>query len=419
MSDFDKVKQAAINATNGIPIEVKCPFICVKNEFYKIVQMPDRWNTDREILSWRKSQILQLHHSRDYLKTIPYYDDFIIVPDNKNHKKIYGNFYNLYSPFPFTSHLSEVTEKDFPETAKMLYHIFGEQLEIGLKYLKVLYEHPKQILPIFCLVSTERETGKTTFLNWIQQMFGRNTVPIAPTDLSSNFNSMYADKNIILIDETIIDKPTSGEKLKSIATQKTITVNQKQVAQFTIPFFGKFIICTNKERDFMRIDNEEIRFWVRKIKPIKKEIRNVAIEDDLKKEIPFFLRALEQLPPIDFSKSRMVFTKEELETTELLEVKKHSENWLLKDLQIHIEEYFDKTGFTSFYATVGDIKSKWFHGDRMASLNYIRQILKDDMKLFPEKVIKYTPFLECEGDFVREFTGRPYKFVTVTSSVTE
>ena len=32
--------------------------------------------------------------------------------------------------------------------------------------MKILYEHPTQILPILSLVSNERGTGKTTFLNW-------------------------------------------------------------------------------------------------------------------------------------------------------------------------------------------------------------------------------------------------------------
>jgi len=148
-------------------------------------------------------------------------------------------------------------------------------------------------LPVLALVSTERETGKTTFLNYIQMLFGENSTLINPSDLMSNFNDAYATKNIIMVDETVIDKAHTVEKLKSIATAKTMSVSQKFVQHYSVPFFGKVIVCTNKENDFMRIDEEEIRFWVRKIKVITGK-KNTNIENDLFNEIPKFLKYLEQ-----------------------------------------------------------------------------------------------------------------------------
>ena len=44
----------------------------------------------------------------------------------------------------------------------------------------------------------------------------------------------------------------------------------------------------------MRIDDEEIRFWIRKINPIKGD-KNTNIENDLFNEIPKFLKYLEQM----------------------------------------------------------------------------------------------------------------------------
>jgi len=51
-------------------------------------------------------------------------------------------------------------------------------------------------------------------------IFGDNFIQINPEDLSSQFNSSYASKNIIAIDETVIEKSHASEKLKSIATAK-------------------------------------------------------------------------------------------------------------------------------------------------------------------------------------------------------
>ncbi len=62
---------------------------------------------------------------------------------------------------------------DFPNIKKLVSHIFGEQYELGMDYLQLLYLRPVQKLPILLLVSEERNTGKTTFLNFLKALFQR------------------------------------------------------------------------------------------------------------------------------------------------------------------------------------------------------------------------------------------------------
>lgn len=56
----------------------------------------------------------------------------------------------------------------------MIEHIFGEQYELGMDYLQLLYLQPVQKLPILLLVSEERNTGKSTFLNFLKALFQNN-----------------------------------------------------------------------------------------------------------------------------------------------------------------------------------------------------------------------------------------------------
>src|SRR5690606_903370 len=49
---------------------------------------------------------------------------------------------------------------------------------------------------------------------------------------------------------------------------------------------------TNREKDFMRIDSEEIRFWVRKLDSIPSDKMTEDFYDRLKAEVPKFLRYL-------------------------------------------------------------------------------------------------------------------------------
>jgi hypothetical protein len=390
---------------------MKCeiPYIRVGTDYFKIIKKQNRYKAINIILkSWDKSEINQ-DHGKQLVHFIPKFDDFTIEPNNIDYTPVVNNCYNLYAHFPHQKSMEDVYHENIPVTIGLIRHIFGEQWELGLKYMKLLYEHPKQILPVLVLVSTERETGKTTFLNYLQMLFGENSTLINPHDLMSSFNDGYATKNIIMIDETVIDKANTIEKLKSIATAKTISVSQKFVSHYSVPFFGKVIICTNKETDFMRIDEEEIRFWVRKIKPIDGP-KNTRIEEDLFDEIPKFLKYLSMMPEIDFSKSRMVFTMDEIKTTSLISVKEESKSWLRKELEILIEDWFNNNPTRSeVEATAKDIKEFWFDRNNNVQIGYIRKVLKEEMKIpYSNGVKRYKSFDE---NVLTTKVGQAFKFV--------
>lgn len=389
------------------------PYIRVGTDYFKLITKKDRYGVERKVMkAWKKEEIKQ-DDGKNILNFVHRFNDFCIEPDNMNHQVSYNQCYNLYAEFSHTPYDGVVKPKDIPVSLDLMSHIFGEQYEFGMKYLKVLFEHPRQALPVLCLVSTERQTGKTTFLNWISMIFGDNYTQINPEDLSSQFNSSYATKNIIAIDETVVEKSHAVEKLKSLATAKTISVNQKHVANYMLPFFGKIIICTNKEKDFMRIDEEEIRFWIRKINSISKI--NTKIEDQLRDEIPYFLKYINQLPTIDTSKSRMIFTAEEISNKHLDGVKKESWSGLRKDLHLLISDYFARNeGADEFYATPTDIKDHWFRNNSNIPAHYIGKVLKDEMKMVPKKQIRYVPiyYIEDKNNNQRNQTkpGTPFHF---------
>lgn len=403
--------QSAMSFVQYDILKDEIPYLRVKCDYYKLVDLEDRYGTPfKSTAGWKKEEIKQ-DHGAWIFSNIPRFDGFVMVPDNKNFQQVYKGCYNLYSKFPHQSSIDAVESKDIPYSIALMKRVFGEQLSQGFTYMKVLYEYPKQILPILTLVSEVRGTGKTTFINWFQMIFGDNAVQISPESLTKDHNTIYAHKNIILIDEAFAEKKGTVEKLKHTTTAKYITVNPKFVSEYSIPFYGKVILCTNRETDFAQIDDQEIRFWIRKLDVITE--LNTAIEDELIKEIPKFLKYLEQLPTPDFSKSRMVFTPEEIGTIELDIIKNQSKSGLHQDLETKIEDLFDRTGLDSFKATVIDIKDLWFPKDSKYTLSYIRKVLKNEMKLTPLAPIKYSKFDFTEPGQI----GRPYLFVRKDKSV--
>ena len=291
-------------------------------------------------------------------------------------------------------------------------HVFGDQYELGLDYIQLLFQKPLQILPILCLVSRENITGKTTFLNWLRLIFNGNIIIVGNQDIHSRFNSHYAHKLIIAIDESKIDKDASLEKLKALATQKTINFEGKFQNAYTIPFFGKFILCSNYEDNFINAKDEDIRYWVRKL--TKPDKHNINIEEDLENELPAFLYDLKVRTLSTDKQSRMWFAPEAIETEALTAIRYQSKSWMYKELDEVISAYFLKYDkLTEFKADPSDVKAKWFALNSRAEIAYIRKVIKSEYK-FDVTLSRYTPFEDpaFEQKVARAFTFYRRDFVT-------
>lgn len=383
----------------GKSLNEENPFVRVGCTYYKRILKTDRNGfVGTEFKVWKKEEII-LDCSKEYLREIPHYDDFIMKPNNLVFEPIVNDCLNLYSKF---IHIPKGGE--FIWTERLLRHVFAEQYDLGLRYIQILYLHPDRSTVILALVSTERGTGKTTFLNWINALFGVNVTFISSSDFLGDFNSHYATKNVILIEETLFEKQLTIEKLKNLATAKFVPINEKFVTVYKIPFYGKIILTSNNEDKFAKVDQDEIRFFVRKLG--KPEFTNHNIEEDLIKEIPAFLYYLNSLPSVNWSVSRSGFTVEELKNCSLDVVVKESKSSLCKDLEMHITDFFYNTEIDSFYAAPLDVKNKYFPYNNRYELSYIRSVLKNEFKMQPEGMKRYSPFGE---DFTTK-VGTPYLF---------
>jgi len=377
------------------------PYIRVKDTYFKVIKKIDRYGFSRkEIVTFKKDEIKQ-DESAAYIDQIPKFDDFRIEPNNFKYEPVIDNCWNLYKEF---SH--KPAEGTFNWSHQLMGHIFGEQIELGYRYMQALYLHPKRMLPILVLISRKRQTGKSTFLNWLNIIFGDNVANISPEDLTGSFNHVYATSNIVAIEETLIEKSITVEKLKSLATGKQITVNQKFVSQYNIPFFGKIVLASNNEDKFARIDEEEIRFFVRKVP--KPKTYNHYIEDELVKEVPAFLHHLTTLPAINWGVDRTGFTPEELTNDDLVRVKDESKSGLYKEMMLLFTDFFNNNNYAECYCSPIDIYQRWFERKHNMSGNYIATILRDDFRISPVSgVMRYSPFNEG----LASKTGRPYLFL--------
>ncbi len=256
-------------------------YIRIGTRYYRKLVKPQINGESQIMAKWNKETII-MDYGKQFLSEIPKLSGFTCIPNHLDFQQEIQGFYNVYSPLKY-----EPQEGLTTNSLEFMKHIFGSQLDLGLDYLKLLYERPTQILPILCLVSKERATGKSTFIKWLKTIFGLNMTYIKGDNFSSQFNADWVKQLVIAIDEVFFDRKEITERLKYLSTTDKDKIEAKGKDREEIEFFGKFILCSNNEDSFIQIDSDEIRFWVRKIKPFQSE--DTEFLEKLKDEIPAFL----------------------------------------------------------------------------------------------------------------------------------
>jgi hypothetical protein len=303
--------------------------------------------TKEMLIKWNKATIID-DHKREYLQQIDCYKAFCTIPSHTNYQPVIHMCYNRYHKL---SHV--LKEGDISYTTRFLKHIFNDQYGLAIDYFGILWKHPNQILPILSLVSTERNTGKTTFLNWLKAVFESNMTINKNEDFRSQFNSDWADKLIVGIDEVLLDKKEDSELLKSLSTARHFKSESKGNDKREIDFFGKFILCSNNEDTFVKIDPEEIRYWVVKVPQLKDD--DPLLLDKLIEEIPHFLYHIDKREIVSQKKTRMWFTKEQIWTEALDVLKKGNKTFVEKQLIETIEDELDKFDVKEIRYSIGDL----------------------------------------------------------------
>jgi hypothetical protein len=141
----------------------------------------------------------------------------------------------------------------------------------------------------------------------------------------SQFNSDWMNMLLIAVDEVLLDRREDSEKIKNLGTARTSKSEAKNKDRKEIEFFGKFVLYSNNEENFIVIDASETRYWIRKITVLVSE--NIRRLQDMEKEIPQFLDHLLKRPlSVPDAVTRMWFSEKQLRTDALLRVIKNNRN---------------------------------------------------------------------------------------------
>ena len=384
-------------------------FIRVGTTLYKIVNQPrlDGGYVKKRIV-WN-NETLRQDYGKDYLATVPKYDGFCTVPDHVGYKPVIGKFLNLYEP---TDH--QPRQGDFPCIRSLVEHIFGEQYELGLDYIQLLYLQPIQKLPILLLVSEERNTGKSTFLNFLKAVFQNNVTFNTNEDFRSQFNSDWAGKLLIMVDEVLLNRREDSERLKNLSTTLSYKVEAKGKDRDEIAFFAKFVLCSNNEHLPVIIDAGETRYWVRKIDRLQSDDTDFLRK--LKAEIPAFLYHLQQRKLFSEKESRMWFNPKLIQTEALQKIIRSNRNRLEIEMAELFLDIMATMNVDSVSFCLNDIIVLLMHSQVKVEKHQVRKVVQEYWKLSPApNGLTYTTY---QGNYNQESHYEPIRrvgrFYTIT-----
>lgn len=367
-------------------------YIRVNTDYYKLV--------NGNLVIYNKMTIVD-ETPKDFFRTIPVYDGFVNEPSYFDYQKeiVKGNFrfWNLHCPLPFTPEPG-----DWKTIQKLFRHVFGDRYEMALDWFQVLLCLPKQPLPILCLVSGEQETGKTSILKLIEWLIAGNTSSISIDTFSNNFNAHFVTKHVVLIDETETEGNNNAKaissKLKRWVTQENVVRNEKHGAITEIPFHGKVVICSNHEDNFIRIEEEDTRYWIIKPKGKPKKT-DPEFFVKMKAECRHFAHFLQhRTMETPVKQGRLWFTTDQIRTTEFATAVESGRSNIYHQLTELLLEDLNHYNRDEWWYTASDLMNilgnpksyGWVHLKKMVEINFKSSPFKKRMLDGNKKVYHFS-----------------------------
>ena len=268
-----------------------------------------------------------------------------------------------------------------------------------------------QRLPILLLVSNERNTGKTTFLNFLKSIFEGNVTFNTNEDFRSQFNDDWAGKLLVCVDEVLLNRREDSERIKNLSTARSYKAEAKGRDRREIEFFAKFVLCSNNETNPVLIDAGETRYWVRRVPPLSAENQNLLC--DMRRELPGFLFFLRHRKLSTSEESRMWFAPRLLSTEALRRIIHYNRSKTEAEMLAIIRDIMEAERFTAYRFDVGDmvnmLEIRGIRTDHPA----VRRILVENWRLAPSPPTYYARYTIAYNGEVTRQESKTARFYTL------
>ena len=268
-------------------------YVYINNDVYCLdYNNPLRLNINLKIndRTWTKN----LGFTTRQYEELPSYRGFISEPGHGDqYQQTVGDMWNIYHRVNWRPE-----EGEWPTIHKLLTHLYGangkeeDQLEELYDYHTIMMLHPKQKLFARVLYSHTQGTAKSALAELESLLFEKNYVKLRADQFEEKFNSIWADRLIIHLDEPSFNQPQKMSRtIRDFITTSKVTVRRMQTDAIEADFHGKFLITTN-DTNFMPFEQSDRRYWIREITAIAEEDMDPNFMSKLKDEVDHYIHFL-------------------------------------------------------------------------------------------------------------------------------
>ncbi|MDD7915473.1 primase-helicase family protein [Polaribacter ponticola] len=226
----------------------------------------------------------------------------------------------------------------------------------------------------------------------MKEVFGHNMTFLDSHSLNSNFNLDWGNKLLLGLDEAFFQKEEITEKIKYLSTANKNKIEAKGKEKVEIDFFGKFLMCSNKEDSFIKLDAESIRFWVIKVPTL--EFEDVNFLEKLITEIPAFLDFILKRKFASERKTRMWFTPQQIYTPALKKLIDNNRNHVEKEIAHLLYNIIEKFNLEEIHFSIMDLFAALNKTRVKTDLTQLRKLLNNSWNLEKKTTVLNTKSLQ-------------------------
>ncbi len=375
-------------------------FIEVTGQIRKLSELPKADGTKEEVyIPWPKDAIYR-RYGKDrtndiFFKEMPSFDGETIVPEHIGYRPVIGRYLNTYHPLRY----SPMAGGTWTHIESLLKHIFGRQYELGLDYIELLYTKPMQKLPLLLLVSSENNTGKSTFCNFLKAFFGQNVTGMSSEGLKNRFNSTWMNKLVVYVEEKLFEKEEDTDMLKNLVTAFSGNSEAKGKDRVEVPLFAKLVMTSNNENNPIVIHEDDTRVWVIKVPEFDKNTPFVPnFLEECEKEIPYFMFFLLNRPLSTVNENRLWFRRDLIETAAWRRIVNFCRSNIEKQTAELMLEIMEERGTDTLRYSVADLVKLLSYEKLKVDRHTVTQLVKERWHLSAPERGRYYYFLQDFND---------------------
>jgi hypothetical protein len=149
-----------------------------------------------------------------------------------------------------------------------------DTFEYILNFLAHMLQYPHLKPGVMIVMIGGQGTGKGSFFRILENLWSRTTLLVSNIDdVVGKFNANIERNFVLCLDEAMFSgNRQAQDRLKSMVTESTVTIEEKNEPRRTIDSFHRFFAATNHQH-FAQVDSDDRRFLFLRVSEMRKDDR--------------------------------------------------------------------------------------------------------------------------------------------------